>query len=220
MENLLNFVIALIILFFLYQYFERKSYDINFVKSEIDDKEYLVRNMDDSQEAANLLAKTRQKLEKVNNYLYNLEDEDLEKFLDENDDLETVRENINRMNSRFRPDNLSEATPHEKHTSYSVNKGEKIVFCLRDKDENENLVNENTIIFVALHELAHVMTKSVGHTDEFWHNFQFLLKVAVKLKLYHNHNYNDDPVEYCGTTITDTPLKKKDEIKNTIETSS
>ena len=33
--------------------------------------------------------------------------------------------------------------------------------------------------FVALHELSHVMTVSVGHTQEFWENFKFLLKEAV-----------------------------------------
>ena len=34
-------------------------------------------------------------------------------------------------------------------------------------------------MFVTLHELAHVMTVSVGHTEEFWTNFKFLLTKSV-----------------------------------------
>jgi predicted metal-dependent hydrolase len=52
----------------------------------------------------------------------------------------------------------------------------KLYFCIRQKDEDETLVEENTITFVAIHELAHIMTKSIGHTDEFWNNFKRLIK--------------------------------------------
>ena len=50
--------------------------------------------------------------------------------------------------------------------SFNLNKGEKVVLCIRTRDKKEELIEENTITFVAIHELAHVMTKSVGHTDE------------------------------------------------------
>ena len=33
-------------------------------------------------------------------------------------------------------------------------------------------------MFVTIHELAHVMTKSIGHKTEFWDNFKFLLQEA------------------------------------------
>ena len=214
MQNLVNLIVTLVLIFILYIYLENKSYDVTYVKSTIDGNEYLVRNMDDKQDAANLLAKIRQKLTSLTQYLVNLDDTKLSEYLNNPENVEQMRENINRLNERFKPNNLSESTPHEKYTSYSVNKGEKIVFCLRSRDKLEKLVQENIIVFVALHELAHVMTKSVGHTDEFWENFQFILKIAVKNKLYTNTNYNDSPVEYCGTQITDTPLKKEDEIYN------
>lgn len=184
-----------------------------YVKSTVDNNEYLVRNLPDKQEAANLLAAVRNKLVSLTQYLKTIDDEKL-KHYSKNTTLDEMKDNIQRLNTRFRPDNISESTPHEKFTSYSVNKGEKIVFCLRAKNKPETLVSENVIVFVALHELAHVMTKSVGHTDEFWSNFQFLLKMAVKTKLYKNINYNNNPVDYCGTKITDTPLKKEDEILN------
>lgn len=213
MQNLVNFIVVIVLLFVLYIYLENRTYDVMYVKSSVDNKEYLVRNLPDKQQAADLLAKVRGRLVALTQYLSQLDDDKLKRY-SKNATLEEMKENIERLNTRFQPDNISESTPHEKYTSYSVNKGEKIVFCLRAKNKKEQLVSENVIVFVALHELAHVMTKSVGHTDEFWSNFQFLLKIAVKQKLYQNTNYNNNPVDYCGTKITDTPLKKEDEILN------
>ena len=112
---------------------------------------------------------------------------------------------IERMVNNFNPNNISESTQDNKYTSYSVNKGEKIVFCLRSRDEKNNLVELNTMMFVALHELAHTMTKSIGHTQEFWDNFRILLKNARKLGIYERVNYDKKPVEYCGTKITNDP---------------
>ena len=54
-----------------------------------------------------------------------------------------------------RPDQLSESLPNTSYTSYSVNKGEKIVFCIESKKTGK-LVDMNTIMFVAIHELAHM----------------------------------------------------------------
>ena len=62
------------------------------------------------------------------------------------------------------------------------------------------------MMFVAIHELAHLMSKSVGHTTEFWNNMKFLLKVGIKLNVYKKQDFNSQPKEYCGTMITDTPL--------------
>ena len=61
-------------------------------------------------------------------------------------------------------------------------------------------------MFVAIHELAHVITKSIGHTDEFWDNMKFLLKKSVKINIYKKHDYKNNPIPYCGTEITDSPL--------------
>ena len=101
---------------------------------------------------------------------------------------------------------MRETEKGSKHTSYSVNKGEKIVFCIRDKKTHE-LVDINTMMFVAIHELAHVMTKSVGHTEEFWNNMRYLLKKAIKINVYKKVDYRDNPKPYCGTKITDSPLE-------------
>ena len=190
MKDFTSFFICIILITIIYIHLENKFSDVEYIKSNVDGKKYLVRNLKDKQEAADLLAKIRDNLVKVS--------QELKKKNQDNVD-------IDRMINNFNPDNLSESTHENKYTSYSVNKGEKIVFCLRSKDEKQKLVDLNIMMFVALHELAHTMTKSVGHTPEFWNNFRILLRNARKLGVYKRVNYNEKPVEYCGTKITDDP---------------
>ncbi len=109
------------------------------------------------------------------------------------------------QNFRADPDRFLEATPDAEHTSYSVNKGEKIHLCLRQRDGTEQLVNENVMMFVALHEMAHCITKSVGHEPEFWNNFGWLLREAESRNLYTPTDFKAQPVTYCGVQITDAP---------------
>ena len=186
-----NIIIIILLVFIMYMYFENKNNDVDYETSTFDNRRYLVRNLDDKKDAANLLSKIRNNMEKICEHLkisYNSQD------------------NVQRLLIRFNPDNISETGKGSKYTSYSVNKGEKIVLCLRARDETEKLVDENTLMFVSLHELAHIMTKSIGHKKEFWKNFKFLLKNAIKLGLYKHEDYNNTPKKYCGIVITDTPI--------------
>jgi hypothetical protein len=208
-ESFLDFFVFIILLMIIYMYLETRTYEVIYVKSNVDNKEYLVRNIADKQEAADLLARTREKLVKVVDHLKGVSDKQVIEYAASDDEKKQkeTKEGFDRLSKRFQPDNISETTPNTKYTSYSVNKGQKIVFCLRDKGADEKLVDDNIIMFVALHELAHIMTVSVGHTEEFWENFRILLRVAIALKLYKNQDYASSPVNYCGTKITDTPLK-------------
>ena len=183
-------VIVLVLSFFLH--YESKFSELTYVVSQVDNKQYLVRNREDKQEAADLLATVRKNLDKIVEYLKNNNSSDVK---------------VERLVKNYRPEKISESMPNTNYTSYSVNKGEKIVFCIRSKDEHQKLVKLNTIMFVAIHELAHVMTKSIGHTQEFWDNMRFLLKKAIKLNIYKKIDYKKKPVPYCGTEITDSPLQ-------------
>jgi len=174
-----------------YTQYEHLNNEVIYIKSHIDEKEYLVRNLEDKQEAANLLARIRQKLENLIKELH-ITNPDKEEYV--------------RLKERFNPEQITEAGKNNKYTSYSINKGEKIVLCIRQRNDQEELIDENTITFVALHELAHIMTKSVGHTQEFWDNFKILLKEAIDRDIYKRVDYNKYPQEYCGITVSDTPL--------------
>jgi len=83
--------------------------------------------------------------------------------------------------------------------------------CLRDKTAPPAypLVELNTVMFVVLHEMAHLMTadlSATSHTPEFWANFRRILQDAQRIGIYTPVNYSHSPVEYCGMTITDSPI--------------
>lgn len=61
--------------------------------------------------------------------------------------------------------------------SYTINK-KKMHLCV--KDENNKYYDDNMLIYVALHELAHVLCDEIGHTPKFWSMFDELLDIASK----------------------------------------
>lgn len=163
------------------------------VKSTVDGKIYNVQDLPDTQEAANKLAEIRQNLDKL-----------MSKYRDDPATASDPRVKV--LLDRYNPDNLCENDIHATSTSYSENKGEKIVICLRDKTPPYKLVDTNTVTFVVLHEMAHLMTTTVGHTPEFWTNFRRILHDAVSVGIYRTENYAKQPVSYCGMEITDSPI--------------
>jgi len=175
-------------------YFEGFSNDVDYVESHLDNRKYLVRNLPDKADAARLLSLIRARLIHLVRYMRS-------KYPQDN--------RIRRLVKNFNSDQISESSPDSKYTSYSVNKGEKIVFCVRQRNDKNELVDINTMMFVAIHEMAHLMTISIGHTKEFWENMKFLLREALSknLQLYSYQPFHTDPAPYCGTMITDTPLK-------------
>jgi len=163
------------------------------VTSTIDGKQYKVRDMPDKQEAANLMAHLRIRLTKLCDALE-------KKYPDKAQVKQLVK------NFRSDPSRFIEATPDSEHTSYSINKGESIHMCLRQREgQDESLVDENIMTFVSLHELSHVCTESIGHGPDFWNNFGWLLKEAEALGLYKYTDFQAHPVNYCGVYITDSP---------------
>ena len=157
------------------------------VKSSKDNQEYIVRDLPNAIDAAN-------KLSIIN-----------EKILLLIDHLDETKENVKRLKKNYRPDSLSENTKDSIHTSYSLNKGEKISLCLREKSDDVIFEDDNTIIFVVIHELAHLMSESIGHTDEFWDNMRYLLEESRKIGIYKVVDYKKENVEYCGMYIKSTP---------------
>jgi hypothetical protein len=175
---------------------KQSNYDMAHVESTVDKQKYIVRNLPDKQDAADRLARTRAKLLRL---MRDLKQADGKKPF-----VEQMIRNFDADPSRF-----SESAPDASYTSYSVNKGEKVFMCLRQRNEKEELVDENIITFVALHEMAHIGTVDVGHTPLFWNNFGWLLKRAEELQIYQYTDFAAHPVEYCGIRITDQPTYDK-----------
>ena len=190
MQSFTSVFISILLISIIYIHFENKKSDVNYVVSKIDNRKYLVQNHPDKQQAADNLATIRKNLVLLVQELKNKNENNVD---------------VERMVNNFNPDNITESTKNNKYTSYSINKGEKIVFCLRSRDDTNKLVDLNIMMFVALHELAHTMTKSIGHTQEFWNNFRILLRNAQNLGIYTRVDYDKNPVDYCGTKITNDP---------------
>lgn len=186
------------------------QYPLVSVTSKVDGRQYQVRDMPDKQQAADLLANVRRKIQS----LY----ESLRSKFPHKPQVAQWVQNFTPSSERF-----IESTPDAEHTSYSVNKGEKIHLCLRQREgENESLMSENIMVFVALHEMAHVITPSLGHGPDFWNNFGWLLKHAEALGIYTYQDFKAHPVSYCGMHITDSPVydPKKDGTDLSIGSSS
>jgi hypothetical protein len=167
------------------------------VKSATDGEVYAVQDLPNKQKAAEMLAQIKANMEKVAEYYRQPE------FAPDRPAQLLVE--------RFNPENIMENSMTSKDTSYSENKGEKIVLCLRDKTRAPEypFVEMNTVMFVVLHEMAHLMTEQLStgkHTSEFWANFRRLLEDASKIGVYSPVNYSRTPVDYCGMQITDSPL--------------
>ena len=103
--------------------------------------------------------------------------------------LEEVRGNFTKINPKFKNIPL-----YSGNGAYTDNKSE-ITLCLNNPD-TEKEYDSNTIMYVALHELAHVISKGIGHGEEFRQNFSKLLLEGERLGFY-------DPTKpmtttYCG----------------------
>ena len=192
-EDILGyFIIGFILSTSYYVYRENfESFQLKCIVSTIDGNKYCVRERENIEKAADLLAKITVKCKELVTYVG-------DKYPD--------KENVKRLQQNFNPKKIMETLPTSSYTAYSENKGEKVAFCLnKDKEDNDHLIDESTLTFVAIHELSHVMTKSIGHKSEFWGNFKFLLECAKESGIHNPVDYKKEPQQYCGMKIHDNP---------------
>ena len=187
---LIYIIIAFVFFICLKIYSESDAYNLKCIISDVDGERYCVRERASLQLAADLLAKVTQNLKDLVAYC-------AKKYPD--------NEKVQRMVQKFNPTKISETLPTSEFTAYSENKGEKIAFCLNKQKEGNKLIDLNTLTFVAIHELAHVMTTSEGHKQDFWQNFKFLLEQAKDANIYDPVDYKKNPEPYCGMDISDNP---------------
>ena len=183
-------IIAFVSIIIVKIYFESDAFNLKCIISTVDGNKYCVREREKMQLVADMLATTTTKLKS---------------FVDKLGKKYPNRKNVNRLVKNFNPKKIYETLPTSVYTAYSENKGEKLAFCTTTTKEGNKLIDENTLMFVALHELSHVMSISIGHDDEFWNNFKFLLEEAVSMNIYKPIDYKKQPEDYCGLQITDNP---------------
>ena len=191
-NDIFGYILMFFVVFMIVKiYYETDYFQLKCIVSEEDGNKYCVRERNKMQLAADLLARTTKKMKLLVKHM-------IEKYPD--------KENIKRLKDNFDPKVVVETLPTSDYTAYSENKGQKLAFCVTTTKEGNKLIDENTLTFVAMHELAHCMTASIGHKAEFWQNFKFLIENSKKIGIYKPDDYKKNPVSYCGMEITDNPL--------------
>lgn len=205
-------VVALVIAIIVAYVWSQRMGEVLYVTSKVDGRQYLCLKLPDRQKAADILGRVNQRLQ-------TLVDRMQERYGtghschpgDVTDGAGGVcvdSEDVLRLVRNYSPDAVSEGGDQKGYTSYSVNKGERMVICVRNTDSTRSFVALNTVMYVAIHELGHLMTADVGHTPRFWHNFKQLLAEAVEMGIYDRVDYAASPQPYCGITISSTVIKK------------
>jgi hypothetical protein len=183
-------LIALIFIFIYFLIcFNNKNTD--YIETNIGNK-FFIRPDDKIKDKTLLLAQIVENMFKLKNYLYI----NINKFPDFTQYIEQLNNNLDENKTI-----IYETDPNSDLTSYSINKGEELSFCLRSK-KNNSIHELNLLLYVALHEMAHIACPEIGHGPLFKKIFKFLTEIAIEIGIYNKIDYNIEPIEYCGMILS------------------
>lgn len=190
-----EYAIIMLVVFFIigcfWFYMNGSELDLKCIISTKDGNKYCVRDRGaNTQLSADLLSQATVNMQKLSDHLK-------ENFSD--------NPAVKRLNAGFNAKKISEILPNSELTAYTENKS-KMSFCLTEKKEGTKLIDLNTLTFVAIHEMSHIATKSIGHKQEFWDNFKFFLAESQKINIYKPVDYKKDNKEFCSLVIKDNPI--------------
>lgn len=106
---------------------------------------------------------------------------------------------------------LSEAPLLKGYTAYTVNKKD-IYLCLKTRDTVQKVYPVNVLMYVTLHELAHMCNydsqgnQILGHGKEFIDTFKCLVQDAINCGVYTKEDYSQKPIDYCGLVLNSQVL--------------
>lgn len=189
-------ILIFVIIFNCYNYYLQNN---NLLIIEgIDGNNYYVRDDNNKDKAVAVLYELRQNIKKLINFIEENSENDTEYSI--------YKENINLIKNKIDNVIIKETPETSSYTSYSVNKGQELYLCIRSKKTNE-IHDINDLLYVAIHEIAHIGCPEIGHTNLFFKINFYLLKKAVEFNLYKFDDYNNIPREYCGINLNNTLLK-------------
>ena len=171
-----------------------------YITSKIDNREYLIRRGRNKSDY--FLQHSADTLAEINRRIYLLINELSTKYSNDDD----INYFVNHLKQNYNFDKISEAAYDPRYTTYTVNKDEMHI-CLRTRDINENVYDMNLLMYVILHELAHMCNYDKrgypiqGHGNEFKSIFKILVTESINLNIYEYQNYREQPVEYCGMQL-------------------
>lgn len=173
------------------------------VKSRVDGEYYYVLNQPKKQQAANMLARVKKSVIKVIEQVKRDERIEIDK---------SMKDAMKRLTSRFRSDytdllliELPSSNP--KHLAMNRNKGDIIFICLRQLRHQPGVGSLDNVLYIALHEIAHIMTKKFEemvngvslHGPEFRSYESYVFKVASRLGIMNASSVRGR--SHCGGII-------------------
>ena len=184
-------ILISIIIIFIYIFLFINRNNVIYIEANTGTK-FLVHKDNYKQEKANLLGQLVQNLYSLKNHLV----KNIDKFKD-------YEEYIKLLNDNFREDKtvVYETDPDSNLTSYSVNKGEELSFCLKSK-KIDQLHDINLLTYVGIHEISHIGCPEIGHGDLFKKIFRLFTQEAVNIGIYIKVDYSEIPIEYCGMILS------------------
>jgi len=199
------YLFIIILIFLIYYYYS----EYNTEKVCIRGEPYRVHNnYDDKSKAAETLAELNRRIVILKKHMlvkYSCRKDYCAKIIRMGIDEFNMQDRTKQLVENYKA-NISEISPNNPLGSTSFTEGKsKIVFCIRDA-ETKKIHDINTLTFVALHEITHVMNEKWGHGAEFWNLFHVVLLDAVSIGIYQPINYSIAPAKYCGIVITSSPL--------------
>jgi hypothetical protein len=199
-------VVALVVIIILVVVIFTNTNRIESIKVSNGDSYSVYKHLTDYNEAAEMLAVLNEKNVAVIRHLKDKYNNSIITKLQNNQRLTKAEDYTNNLLERYNPESLAENAPDNSDTSYTVNKGHKIYYCMRSKQKEGNPLHAlSTLLFVSLHEVAHVAANQYGHGDEFWSTFKWLLKEAEIAGVYTPIDYKQAPTMYCGMEIAYNP---------------
>ena len=186
-ENIFIIIFIIILIIF---YFINYS-NTRFIRSQLDNNIYQIQDNDNYMISLKYLSLLKNNCIKLVNNL------DIKNVL-----YEKYKKRFIRLKNKINNIPFQENDINEDSTSYTINKGDKIVLCLRSKKSN-NHHDLNMIMYILIHELAHIICHEIGHSKLFYKINKFLLQEAIKLNIYKNINYKEYPREYCGIELNE-----------------
>ncbi len=184
---MLTILSVIIILAIIILYYTFANHSTIHVVSTFDGKVYSVlKDIHDPIESANVLAQLNQRILILKNHLQKEYPENI-----------ITKRLVKGYNAKL----LSEAQIQSGYTTYTIDKSD-IKVCLRTRDDYKKLYDINLLMYVLLHELAHVCNLTMGHDDNFKNVFEFLVQRALEINIYSYDDYRLNPKEYCGITLS------------------
>ncbi len=198
-QYIIIFLLVLIIIIYIKLSYDYNS-EVHYVISPKDNNKYLIRRNNQNPismlESANTLAEINRRVMILINYLDNTYKNDY-----------TKNYFIKMLKQNYSSNILSEAAIDKRYTTFTINKNNMHI-CLRTRDQKDAMYDINLLIYVVLHELAHIANYDpeenpiIGHGPEFKMIFKFLVLEATKLNIYTYEDYTQKPREYCGIMLS------------------